>query len=189
MLAAMMTAANLGARITGTGFVIFTLGSVCWSIVGFSSGQTNLLATNGFLTFVNLVGVWRWLGRQRAYEDGGKSAEAASRHAPTPTLFTATGMAGMPVLDRHGKKLGKTVEALLQCDTGEISFVVLARGGVGGVAETLHAIERDAVRFSCDHIMLRVDVEELTALPPLVDDAWPSVAPRTAMIAALADAR
>ncbi|MET0364754.1 MAG: PRC-barrel domain containing protein, partial [Sphingobium sp.] len=92
-------------------------------------------------------------------------------------------------LDRHGSKLGKTVEALLQCDTGEISYVVVALGGVGGVAETLHAIERDAVRFSCDHIMLLVDAEELTALPPLVDNAWPSAAPKTAMIAALAGAR
>jgi sporulation protein YlmC with PRC-barrel domain len=189
MLAAMMTAANLGARVTGTGFVIFTLGSVCWSIVGFSSGQTNLLATNSFLTLVNLVGVWRWLGRQRAYEDGGRSAETASRHSATPNLFTATGLAGLPVLDRRGRKLGKVVEALLRCDTGEISYVVLARGGVGGVAETLHAIERDAVRFSCDHITLRVDAEELTNLPPLADDAWPSAAPRKAMVALMARAR
>ncbi|MEK7456583.1 MAG: hypothetical protein AABZ76_16905 [Pseudomonadota bacterium] len=34
MIAAMMTAANLGARVTGWGFGVFTLGSIAWSIVG-----------------------------------------------------------------------------------------------------------------------------------------------------------
>jgi len=52
MIAAMMTAANLGARVTGWGFAVFTIGSICWSFVGFLSGQMNLLATNGFLTLV-----------------------------------------------------------------------------------------------------------------------------------------
>src|SRR5690349_6274113 len=97
MIAAMMTAANLGARVTGWGFVVFTIGSIAWSAIGFSSGQTNLLATNGFLTLVNLIGVWRWLGKQRSYEDGGKSATEASRRSVYPTLLTATGIAGMPV--------------------------------------------------------------------------------------------
>lgn len=59
MIAAMMTAANLGARIIGWGFVVFTIGSVGWSLVGLSSGQNNLVATNTFLTLVNGVGIWR----------------------------------------------------------------------------------------------------------------------------------
>ena len=58
MIAAMLTAANLGARVTGYGFAIFAVASVCWSIIGLSSGQTNLLVTNGFLALVNAVGVW-----------------------------------------------------------------------------------------------------------------------------------
>src|SRR6478735_2046165 len=99
MIAAMMTAANLGARLTGWGFVVFTVGSLGWATVALSSGQTNLLATNCFLTLVNAVGIWRWLGRQRVYEDGGKSASQASRRAAAPSLFTATGLAGMPVVD------------------------------------------------------------------------------------------
>ena len=52
MIAAMITAANLGARVTGWGFVIFTMGSIGWSIVGLSSGQTNLFLTNMVLTVV-----------------------------------------------------------------------------------------------------------------------------------------
>src|SRR6188768_57692 len=57
MIAAIMTAANLGARVTGWGFVVFSVGSVAWTLVGLGSGQTNLVATNIFLTLVNLVGI------------------------------------------------------------------------------------------------------------------------------------
>ena len=57
MIAAMMTAAILGARVTGWGFVVFTVGSITWSFIGTATGQQPLLITNGFLTIVNLVGI------------------------------------------------------------------------------------------------------------------------------------
>jgi len=184
MIAAMMTASNLGARVTGWGFVVFVIGSLCWAAVGLNSGQTNLLATNAFLTCVNLVGVWRWLGRQRAYEDGGRSAQAASRRSAAPTLFTATGIAGLPVRNARGEKIATAVEALLECRTGAVSYVVIARGGLGGVAETLHAVDRDSVRFGCDRFELLLDAAELETLPALADGAWPSIAPRRTMATA-----
>lgn len=174
MIAAMMTAANLGARVTGGGFVVFTVGSVAWSIVGLSSGQTNLLATNGFLTLVNLVGVWRWLGRQRAYEDGGKSATQASRRSAYPTLFTATGVAGLPVTAADGQAIGKVVEALVTCDSGKVSYVVISASGVGGINEVLRAVPRDDVRFFCDGFTLKHDSAWFEALPPLEDGDWPA---------------
>ncbi len=65
MIAAMMTAANLGPRVTGWGFVVFAFGSVCWSLVAAVTGQTGLLMTNIFLTGVNISGAWRWLGSSR----------------------------------------------------------------------------------------------------------------------------
>ena len=48
--AAVMTASNLGPRMTGWGFVVFFVGSVCWCLVAFQTDQNNLLWTNGFLT-------------------------------------------------------------------------------------------------------------------------------------------
>lgn len=174
MIAAMMTAANLGARVTGWGFVVFTVGSVCWSLVGFSSGQTNLLATNGFLTLVNLIGVWRWLGRQRAYEDGGKSAQEASRRSAYPTLFTATGVAGMPMRAADGTDLGSVVEALVTCESGKVSYVVVASGGIGGLHETLRAVAREDMDFACDGFTLRRDAAWFEALPPLGEGDWPA---------------
>ena len=34
-LAALIVASNLGARITSVGFIVFTLGSVSWTILGY----------------------------------------------------------------------------------------------------------------------------------------------------------
>jgi hypothetical protein len=180
MIAAMMTAANLGARVTGWGFVVFTIGSVGWSIVGASSGQTNLVATNGFLTLVNAVGIWRWLGRQRAYEDGAQAAAQASRRSYDPTLFPATGLAGITVVDATGEKIGQTVEGLIACDSGTLSYVVVASGGIGGIDETLRAVARDDLRFGCEQIELLVDRSSFERLAPLEAGAWPASAPPAA---------
>ena len=184
MIAAMMTAANLGARVTGWGFVVFTIGSVCWSAVGLSTGQTNLLATNIFLTLVNLVGIWRWLGRQRAYEDGGRSAQAASRRSAAPTLYTASGIAGMTVENSDGEAIGKAVEALIECRTGSVNYVVVATGGVGGVAERLRAVPCAAVSFRSDRLELRLAREAFERLAPLEPGDWPAEAPAVQATAA-----
>ncbi len=176
MLAAMMTAANLGARVTGWGFVVFTAGSIAWTIVGLTSGQANLLATNGFLTLVNLIGVWRWLGKQRAYEDGGKSAAEASRRSAYPTLFTATGIAGMPVAGNDGGPLGKAVEALVSCEDARVSYVVVSSGGVGGIDEELRAVPSEDLAFACDGMKLKRGRAWFEGLPLLAEGDWPATA-------------
>ena len=66
MIAACMTAANLGPRVTGWGFAVFTIGSLSWCIIGIVSGQQSLVLTNAFLTLVNIVGIWRWLGDRKS---------------------------------------------------------------------------------------------------------------------------
>lgn len=174
MIAAMMTAANLGARITGWGFVVFTVGSLAWSTVGALSGQTNLVVSNGFLTVVNLVGIWRWLGRQRAIEDGSQSAVEASRRSSHPTLFSATGIAGVPVVELSGETVGKVVETLVTCETGEVSYIVIGSGGIGGAGEQLRAVPRAELRFSCDQVRLARDRAWFDALSPLPDGDWPA---------------
>ena len=82
-----MTASNLGSRITGYGFVVFTLGSLAWLSVGAMTGQAPLLWTNVVLTVVNLFGVWRWLGRQTRLETGAEAAAQASQVTPGEALF------------------------------------------------------------------------------------------------------
>lgn len=173
MIAAMMTAANLGARITGWGFVVFTVGSLAWSAIGLSTSQANLIVTNGFLTVVNLVGIWRWLGKQRAYEDGGKSATSASERSAYPTLFTATGIAGMPVVTKDGEPIGKAVEALLTCNDASVSYVVIASNSLGGIGEELRAVGRGELDFTCDRFELRQSHADFDRLPQLQGEAWP----------------
>src|SRR3954468_3755271 len=87
MFAAMMTAANLGARVTGWGFVVFTIGALGWIITALATGQQNLLVANGFLLVVDVIGIWRWLGRQARYADGAQLAEKDSLEQGSPDLF------------------------------------------------------------------------------------------------------
>ncbi|WP_077146788.1 PRC-barrel domain-containing protein [Sphingopyxis sp. KK2] len=178
MIAAMMTAANLGARITGWGFVVFTLGSLAWSAVGFSSGQTNLLATNLFLTLVNLVGIWRWLGRQREYEDGARRAAKRSRTAASPSLFAASAFGGLPVSDIRGEAIGQAVDAMIECESGCLSYVVVASGGIGGIDETLRAVPAAMLDCHADGLVLLMSAAEYEKRDALDGAAWPARPPR-----------
>lgn len=177
MMAAMMTAANLGARVTGWGFVVFTAGSISWSLVGLGSGQTNLLATNVFLTFVNIVGIWRWLGRQRAYEDGAKAASKTSHRLGAPTLFSATGLSAMPVSDIRGEAVGQTIDAMIECATGRVSYVVITTGGVGGIDEALRSVPVASLDCHADGLVLLETKAEYERRATLVAGDWPGRAP------------
>lgn len=164
-IAAAMTAANLGSRITGWGFVVFTIGSVGWSIVGLASNQNNLIATNVFLTLVNIVGIWRWLGRQARYDKEAKAAVDASEHGRTPILLTANSLVGMSVAAETGEEIGSIVETMIECETGRVNYIVVRNGGIGGVGERLTAIEWPDFRFNKDRATLLVDQKTFGALP------------------------
>src|SRR4051812_35651207 len=98
MIAAMMTAANLGARVTGWGFVVFTVGAIAWIVTALATGQQNLLVANAFLLVVDVIGIWRWLGRQARYADGADAAAKDSIRDESPTLFALGSLEGRPLL-------------------------------------------------------------------------------------------
>ncbi|WCT71830.1 PRC-barrel domain-containing protein [Sphingomonas naphthae] len=177
MIAAMMTAANLGARFTGWGFVVFLLGSIGWVIVAATSGQTNLLLTNGFLAVVNLVGIWRWLGRQARYEAGGREAAERSEAKPVRPLLPVGSLADRSVVARDGGTLGHVVDAMLDEGAGRIAYLVVRTGGVGGVGETLHGLGWGEVT-ACEagRLVAAIDAPALAARPALEPDAWPASA-------------
>src|SRR6201990_1630270 len=87
VIAASMTAANLGSRITGYGFAVFLVGSLSWLAAGLLTNQPALVWTNAVLTLLNIFGVWRWLGRQSRVEEGAKAASEASEATPGEALF------------------------------------------------------------------------------------------------------
>lgn len=77
-LAAVLVAANLGARVTGVGFIVFSVGSIAWMVIGFATGQGNLLWQNAVLLGINALGVWRWLGLRARYDKGAAAATRAT---------------------------------------------------------------------------------------------------------------
>jgi len=174
MLGAIMTAANLGARVTGWGFVVFTVGAAAWMAVGAATGQSNLLFSNGFLLVVDVIGIWRWLGRRARYDQAAGAATQESRAArAVPTLFALSALEGRPVHDADGATIATTVEAMAACDTGAVSYIVVRAGGVAGVGERLHALGWDEVRVGTEAIATDLSAESLAARQMLDPARWP----------------
>ena len=173
MIAAMMTAANLGARLTGWGFVVFTIGSIGWIVVAVTTDQQNLLWTNGWLLIVNSVGVWRWLGRQAAYEEGGKAATSRSVAQHVPTLFATGSLAGTDLIGAGGGSIGSVVEGMISCDNAALAYVVVSEGGLGGVGERLHALHPDELRYRDGNFHCDLDRNALARRRVLCEDDWP----------------
>jgi hypothetical protein len=173
VIAAIMTAANLGARITGWGFIVFTIGSVCWCAVAVATGQQNLLFTNGFLTLVNALGIWRWLGRQSRYEAGGAHAAQRSAIAEVPTLIALGSIAGRKLIGKDGEPLGQIIDGMMRCSDRSLAYVVVSEGGIGGVGERLHALHPDELQFHDGEISCLMGANQLASRPEIAADHWP----------------
>lgn len=174
MIAAMMTAANFGARFTGWGFVVFLAGSISWSAFALLSDQPNLLWTNLFLCVVNVVGIWRWLGRRARYEQGGEAAAEASAGRAVPSLFPLSAIEGKPVTDANGETIAHAVDAMARVGDGRISYIVVREGGVAGVGEKLHMLEWRDLRMTPERIETRLTAGDLASRPPIEPERWPS---------------
>ena len=168
-----MTASNLGSRITGYGFAVFTIGSIAWLAVGLMTGQQALTWTNFVLTGLNLFGIWRWLGRQAKIEEGGSSAAEASEQSPGENLFPVSLLSGAPVVDREGNSLGACVDAMAGCQSGSIRYVVASEGGVAGVGETLRRLDWRQARVENDRLMVALTQQSFAALQAIERDRWP----------------
>jgi len=127
-IAAVVTATNLGARITGYGFAIFFVGAVAWCAVGAATGQRQLLWSNAFLALVDLLGVWRWLYRRARAEDAvarAKDEESGLRE----DLFTLDDLVGKPLVDDHGRTLAAIEGALADSRSGALRFLIVRPEG------------------------------------------------------------
>ena len=172
-IAALMTASNLGSRVTGYGFIVFTVGSISWTILGVATDQSNLIWQNIILTALNLFGVWRWLGRQAKVEDGAANAAEESVALPSETLFPASSLGSARVLAADGAQLGTTVDAMIGCGSGRINYLVVAEGGVAGVGETFRRLDWRQARIHDGAVMSSLDEPGFGRLPELEKDNWP----------------
>ena len=170
---ALLTASNLGARITGRGFIVFTVGSLAWLGLGLSTGQPALIWTNVAMTFLNLFGVWRWLGRQAKVEEGGKAASQASEARPGETLFPVSRLAKAKVF-AGGEEVGSCVDAMAGCGSGQLAYVVVSEGGVAGVGERLRKLPWDEARMEGDRLLSAGDQTRFCSLTEIARDEWPA---------------
>lgn len=173
VIAASMTAANLGSRITGYGFVVFTLGALCWIAVGAISDQPALMWTNVVLTVLDIFGVWRWLGRQAKVEEGARAASAASEQTPGEALFPVSLLSRAAVRGREGE-LGRCIDAMAGCASGQVSYVVISQGGVAGVGETLRRLPWHVAKVDGDTLVAQIGVNEVNEFEELPRDQWPA---------------
>lgn len=165
-VAALMTASNLGARVTGWGFVVFTIGAVAWIVVGWQSGQTQLLWSNMFLGLVDVFGIWRWLGRRAKFSDASNAEQARSAKPARERLFSVSRIDGLPVKGADGSVIAHGVDALATCAGGTIDFFIVREGGVAGVGETLRRLPRSLVRVRDDVLETSLDAAALSRLAP-----------------------
>ena len=179
IIGALMTAANLGARVTGWGFAMLVLGSIAWITADLSSAQLNpsLLSTHSVLLLVNLFGVWRWLGREKRYEESREHASERSRWARVPTLFSAGSLIGATVRGARGETQATVVDAMLKCDDNRLAYVVISEGGIGGAGETLRAVPPEHLKFDENDVICDLNDEQWQRLPPIENDRWPEAAP------------
>lgn len=173
MIAAMMTAANLGTRVTGWGFAVFALGSVAWIMVAIDSGQGNLLVTNMLLCLVNIVGIWRWLGRRAVHDDGARAAAEASRDAAAPSLFAMATTLDQPLLDSEGRQVGHVIDLMAECASGRVAYVMAAEGSAVTLTERLHAVPWARIRINGETVAIDMSQAQFEALPRAAPDQWP----------------
>lgn len=166
ILAASMTASNLGSRITGYGFCVFLVGSLSWLASGLIAGQSALVWTNIVLTALNIFGIWRWLGRQAKVEEGARAAVEASGDK----LFPVSLLVSAPVRSR-GHDIGHCVDAMAGCESGRLSYIVVSQGGVAGVGETLRRLPWPAARVDGEQVITTANPDRLQELPR---DQWPA---------------
>jgi len=119
---------------------------------------------------VNLIGVWRWLGRQARLDDGARAASEKSESRPGQTLIAASALASAPITNRAGHTLGTAIDAMIGCEDGRIAYLMAGQGGVGGIGETLYALPWDKVQLEPGKVI----TPNLGGLVPIDPSDWPT---------------
>ena len=171
--AATITASNLGSRITGYGFIVFTIGSVAWLGLGLMTGQPALTWTNIALTFLNLFGIWRWLGRQAKVEEGAEAASRASAAEPSETLFPVS-LLTRAKLWSGDRELGTCVDAMAGSGSGRIVYLTVSEGGIAGAGEKLHRVSWNDVQAEGDRMTTGLGERQFEQLEPIAREEWPA---------------
>jgi hypothetical protein len=173
IIAASLTASNLGSRVTGYGFVVFTVAALCWTAVGMMTHQPALFWTNIVLTVLDIFGIWRWLGRQAKVEEGARTASEESERTPGEALFPVSLLSRAPVMNGD-LRLGQCIDAMAGCSSGRLDYVVVSEGGVAGVGETLRRLPWKAAFVDDQRVIAKMDPDAFHGLEELPREQWPA---------------
>jgi membrane protein implicated in regulation of membrane protease activity len=172
IIAALMTASNLGTRVTGYGVAVFTFGAVCWLATAAMTHQPALLWTNAVLLVVDIFGVWRWLGRQARVDEGARTASERSERTPGEALFPVSLLGRAPVICGT-QEVGHCVEAMAGCRSGRLDYIVVSEGGVAGMGERLRRLPWSEAHVDGESVLTHFAAERFGALEELQRDEWP----------------
>jgi membrane protein implicated in regulation of membrane protease activity len=163
-LAALITAANLGARITGYGFAVFFIGAISWCVVGLATGQKQLLYSNGFLAIVDVVGVWRWLVRKARAEEAVIRTRSAEEPADVK-LISIERLSGKVLRDRNGGAIATVEGALANGRSGQLDFLVIRPRDASGDEPFKRLPWNAALEIDDESVTSALSAHDLNGLP------------------------
>jgi sporulation protein YlmC with PRC-barrel domain len=104
--------------------------------------------------------------------------KSTSSHGPGPALMGADTLIGDGVVNGDDDKLGDIKEIMLDMQTGQVAYAVLAFGGFLGMGEKLFAVPWQALHLDTTNhrFVLDVEKERLKHAPGFDKDAWPDMA-------------
>ena len=96
---------------------------------------------------------------------------------PGPALMGADTLIGDSVVNAQEEDLGDIKEIMLDMQTGQVAYAVLAFGGFLGMGEKLFAVPWQALHLDTANkrMVLNVDKERLRNAPGFDKDAWPDM--------------
>jgi sporulation protein YlmC with PRC-barrel domain len=97
---------------------------------------------------------------------------------PGPALMGAETLLGDKVVNTYDLELGEIKEIMLDMQTGQVAYAVLAFGSVLGMGGKLFAIPWQALHLDTANrrFVLNVDRDRLKTAPGFNKDAWPNMA-------------
>jgi sporulation protein YlmC with PRC-barrel domain len=100
---------------------------------------------------------------------------------PGPALMGADTLIGDNVVNGSDDDLGDIKDIMLDMQTGQVAYAVLAFGGFLGMGEKLFAVPWQALHLDTAHkrFVLNIDKERLKTAPGFNKDAWPDMSDTT----------
>jgi hypothetical protein len=129
------------------------------------------------ITFQELAMSYAERDKYGMYKDTA-SGRGSSGSGPGPALMGADTLIGDGVVNGADQDLGDIKEIMLDMQTGQVAYAVLAFGGFLGMGEKLFAVPWQALHLdTVNHrFVLDVERERLKHAPGFNKDAWPDMA-------------